>query len=220
MIKRKFNKLLYMEFNHNFCESRINNNESPEILNSFSSLVITLIPFMYRTPSSKLLINIKHLLIFNGFSSFIYHYYLSWMGKHLDEISMILMNYYGINYLLDVFLFTNHLFDFFSMLNLYFAICFLTINTFPDNDYLFPIIFTIYLVPTIYLIIAITNVYQLNHKYIYNSLTITLIGALSWIISEIYCNEITKYGHIIWHCLFPLGFYKIIDNFDRKFIEV
>lgn len=220
MIKRNFNKLIYMEFIHNFCESRMNNNKAPEIFNSYSSLIITFIPFMYRTPSSKLLLNIKYLLIFNGISSFIYHYNLNWMGKHLDEISMILMNYFGINYLLSVFLLSNYHFDFFRMINLYFTIIFLTINTFQNNDYLFPIIFSFYLIPTIYLIITITKVYQLNHVCIYNSLIITLIGAISWIISELFCNEVTKYGHIIWHCLFPLGFYKIIDNFDKKFIDV
>ena len=61
-----------------------------------------------------------------------------------------------------------------------------------------------------------SNLYQLNHVYIYNSLIITLIGALSWIISELFCNEVTKYGHIIWHCLFPFGFYRLILNFDKE----
>ena len=29
-----------------------------------------------------------------------------------------------------------------------------------------------------------------------------------------YCNEYTKYGHVIWHILFPLGFLQYIYNLD------
>ena len=93
-----------MEFNHNFCESRMNNYNPPEIWNSYSSLAISIVPLLFRTPNSDLLLNIKYLLIFNGISSFIYHYYLTWLGKQLDELSMILTNYFGLSFLLNVFL--------------------------------------------------------------------------------------------------------------------
>ena len=35
---------------HNFCESRLNNNQPPEILNSYTSLFITIIPLIYGLP--------------------------------------------------------------------------------------------------------------------------------------------------------------------------
>ena len=46
-------------------------------------------------------------------------------------------------------------------------------------------------------------------------LTLSFIGASCWIISEIHCNEYTKYGHVLWHILFPLGFYKLILKYDK-----
>ena len=44
---------------------------------------------------------------------------------------------------------------------------------------------------------------------------ISLFGALSWIISELFCNKYTKYGHVIWHFLFPLGYYRLLLKFDQ-----
>ena len=32
---------------------------------------------------------------------------------------------------------------------------------------------------------------------------------LEFDVMELFCNKITKFGHVIWHILFPLGFYKI-----------
>ena len=210
-----------MDFTHNFCESRLNDFIPPEIWNSFSSLVISIIPFLFKTPLSHELVNVKYLLVFNGFASFIYHYYLNWLGKHLDEISMILANYFGINYLLNIYFlesnFTKNKKDLLKTSNLYFCVIFTSINTLPNLDYLFPNIFAIYLIPTLYLINYISNNFEINKHYLYNSLYASGIGALSWIISENFCNEITQYGHVIWHFLFPFGLYRIIDHFDGKF---
>ena len=43
------------------------------------------------------------------------------------------------------------------------------------------------------------------------------IGANCWIISEIWCNEYTKYGPVVWHFLFPLGFYKLVLKYNVEF---
>ena len=80
-----------LTFSHNFCESRLNDNNPPELLNAISSFVICLIPFMFEFPVNYLVLSIRGLLIINGFASFIYHYYLNWLGKQLDEVSMILI---------------------------------------------------------------------------------------------------------------------------------
>ena len=54
------------------------------------------------------------------------------------------------------------------------------------------------------------------HKVPYiSNLMISSVGALSWIISEHYCNVYTKYGHPLWHLLFPLGFYRLILDYDK-----
>lgn len=213
-----------MEFQHNFCESRLNNNNPPEILNSYSSLIISFIPYFFNHPHFDQLIHIKYLLIFNGIGSFIYHYYLNWLGKHLDEISMIMMNYYGLNFLLDIFLikkFNNLSYDGIlintvKQANLYVMIILITINTFIKYDYLFPITFGIYILITVLFIILNGIIYKYNLIKIRNFLGISLIGAFFWILSELYCNNITMYGHVIWHLCFPLGFYKIINYIDQK----
>ena len=74
---------------HNFCESRLNGNEPPEILNSYTSLFITIIPLINGLPNNIIFFNVATMLIFNGFASFYYHYTLTWIGKQSDEISMI-----------------------------------------------------------------------------------------------------------------------------------
>ena len=58
--------------------------------------------------------------------------------------------------------------------------------------------------------------WSLNSKY----LLISFIGASCWIISEVNCNEITTYGHVIWHLLFPLGFYQLVLRYDEKITEL
>ena len=42
------------------------------------------------------------MLILNGFGSFYYHYYLSWFGKHLDELTMIFAAYTGITGIIKI----------------------------------------------------------------------------------------------------------------------
>lgn len=213
---------MYMEFKHNFCESRLNNFNPPEMWNSFSSLAISIIPFLYTTPTNNLLFNIKYLLVFNGFASFLYHYNLNWFGKQLDEISMILCNFFGLSYLINIYLlncnYSKSIKDMIKLANIYFCVFFLTINTFIKLDFLFPHIFLIYLLPTIYMIYLNSKIYSndITINKIYESLAISILGALSWFLSEMICNDITKFGHVIWHFLFPLGFYKIVVYFDKK----
>ena len=46
------------EIVHNFCESRLNNNEPPEYFNSFTSLFITIIPLILGFPRSNIFYNV------------------------------------------------------------------------------------------------------------------------------------------------------------------
>ena len=95
------------KFIHNFCESRLQNNLPPEIYNSYTSLIISVFPFILSFPKSNIFYNIACMLAFNGFASFYYHYNLNWYGKQADEISMILSNYYGIWGLLKMYYMKN-----------------------------------------------------------------------------------------------------------------
>lgn len=63
-------------FEHNFCESRLNNNVPPEIYNSYTSLAITFIPLIMGFPKSNTFYNVACMLAFNGCASFYYHYTL------------------------------------------------------------------------------------------------------------------------------------------------
>ena len=87
---------------HNFCESRLNNNNPPEIYNSYTSLFITITPLILGLPKNIIFFNISCLLMFNGLASFYYHYELNWIGKQADEMSMILSTYFGIYGLLFI----------------------------------------------------------------------------------------------------------------------
>lgn len=202
---------------HNFCESRLNNNCPPELLNSYSSLFISIIPFIYGFPKNDIFYNIAILLFFNGFASFYYHYTLSWFGKQGDEISMIMSVFYGLWGLLKLY-YTKHDFNIkkfhtYNGINLIFQVLFIMINTKSKYDYLFPIIFGGNIAAVLYYIHNVSIKY--NHSY-YKNLSVSCVGALCWIISEIHCTPITKYGHVIWHILFPLGFYRLVLDYDKK----
>lgn len=199
-------------FSHHFCESRIQNNDGPEYYNSFSSLFITIIPFVNGLPNNIYFRKLSYMLILNGFFSFYYHYSLSWLGKHLDEVTMILANYYGICGLLKFF--TKSYENKYRIVNSIVLPVFISINTLPHLDYLFPHLFTLYVSYSVYLIYYCINTFDMQRKTVLKYKCVSLVGGACWIISEYACNEITQYGHIVWHLLFPLGLYKIVLIFD------
>lgn len=91
-------------------------------------------------------------------------------------------------------------------------ILFIVLNSDPRNDYLFPYIFTLYLTPSIALIYKVGNKYNIHYQ---TNLALSACGAFFWILSELWCNDFTKYGHVLWHLLFPIGFYRLILDFDK-----
>lgn len=207
-----------VKFKHNFCESRLNNYQPPELWNAYTSFAISVFPFILKFPKSNIFYNIACMLSINGFASFYYHYYLSWYGKQADEITMILANYYGIWGLLKMYYFTNKTkINWYNGWNSVFMVLFLVINTVSKNDYMFPNIFGFYLFFSIYLIYLVANKNNYSYK---RYLFISSIGGICWIISENHCTEITKYGHVVWHFLFPLGFYRLIINYDNYYCEM
>ena len=62
--------------------------------------------------------------------------------------------------------------------------------------------------------------YEVKYQKWVEPLLIASIGALCWIVSEIHCNDYTKYGHVIWHVLFPIGFYRIILTVDDLLLSL
>ena len=206
------------EFSHNFCESRLTNNTPPELYNACSSLIITIFPLLLGFPKDSVFYNFACMLVFNGFASCYYHYYLDWIGKQADEMSMILATYYGIWGLIKMYFIDNK-----DVLNKYngwnsiFMIIFLIFNTIQKYDYLFPILFTVYVSFSLNLIYQLAQRHRYNYK---RYLVLSFIGTKCWVISEVYCNEYTQYGHVLWHCLFPLGFYQMILYYDNQFTDL
>ena len=198
---------------HNFCESRMQNENPPEYFNAFSSFLMVLIPLFLGLPKSMYFFYGGCILIFNGFASFYYHYYLNFLGKQADEISMILINYYvltGLIHLNDKDSISN--IKKYNLLNTFFSMCFIIFNTEIYFDFLFPYFFGIYI------LFLLKFLYKVHKKFevpMLVNLGLSVFGASSWFISELYCNQYTQYGHILWHLLFPLGFYRIILDCDE-----
>lgn len=205
-------------FQHNFCESRLQSNQPPELWNAYTSLLISAFPFVLGFPKNSMFYNIACMLSINGFASFHYHYHLDWYGKQSDEITMIMSNYFGIWGLLKMYYFYNkEPINWYNGWNSTFMVLFTVINTISKYDKLFPNIFLFYLCITIFLVYKVAKKYNLHYK---RHLFISAIGGASWVISEVHCNETTKYGHVVWHFLFPLGFYQLIIQFDKYYTHM
>lgn len=199
-------------FSHNFCESRLQFNRAPEKWNAWTSLIISLVPFVYGFPKYPLLYNVACMLSVNGLASFHYHYYLTWMGKQGDEISMILANYFGMWGLINMYYKKSERRNNLNRYNTAFMYLFLVSNTIIQHDSLFPSIFGIYVGGTLVMIYRVAQMHNIPYK---KNLAVSFVGASCWIVSEHYCNEYTKFGHPLWHLLFPLGFYKLILDYDK-----
>ena len=199
-------------FNHNFCESRLQNNKPPEIYNSYTSLAVTIVPLVIGLPEHQPFYNVATMFILNGFASSYYHYYLTWLGKQADEVTMILANYFGLWGLIDMVYSKSTNRRPLHLLNTLFMYGFLVSNTLVQNDQLFPTVFSVYMAGTLYMIRRVAHKYNTPYK---RYLFVSLFGATCWLISEEICNEYTVHGHSIWHFLFPLGFYRLILNYDK-----
>jgi hypothetical protein len=199
-------------FSHNFCESRLNDNVGPEYFNAVSSLFITAVPLICGVSIKPDFKKVGIMLVINGGCSFYYHFTLSWFGKQLDEITMLMANYYYINGLLpyccEIKTANTNMISNTILLPIIIAV-----NTIPQNDIYFPYIFSIYCIPTcFYIVTTAIKKNLLNEVMLYNLLSIW--GAVAWFISEYDCTPLTTYGHIIWHLCFPLGIYKTLKLYD------
>ena len=200
------------EFVHNFCESKLQDNKGPEYLNAYTSLVISCVPFVMGFPNYPLFYNVAIMLSANGFASFYYHYYLNWIGKQADEISMILANYFGMWGLINLYYKRSRSRNRLNRYNTVFMYGFLVMNTLIKNDYLFPTIYGIYVGGSLYMIYHVAQKHQVPYK---RYLFVSSLGALGWIICEHFCSPQTLYGHPIWLVLFPMGFYCLLLEYDR-----
>jgi hypothetical protein len=206
-----------IDFVHNFCESRLQDFEPPELFNAYSSLVISAVPFYYGIPNNDIFRCVSLLFMLTGLTSFLYHYNLNHLGKQADEIPMILSTYFGTYNIIKVNCQNNNqLFNYYNAMNTLYMVGFIIFNSDYRNDYYFPNLFLIYIIATV---IFLEQNYQLYNIHYRKHLFISIIGTAFWQISEVYCNQYTTYGHCIWHILFPIGFYKIVLTYDKYLIN-
>lgn len=198
---------------HNFCESIMHHGHPPEYFNAFSSFFMTLIPLFLGLPKSMYFFYGGNLLLFNGFASFYYHFFLNFLGKQADEISMILISYFSIMGLIHmIHKDSTTKIKKYNLCNTLFAMCFMIFNTEIYFDFLFPYFFGIYV---LFLLKCLYHVHRKFEVPMLQNLGLSFFGASCWFVSELYCNQYTKYGHILWHLFFPLGFYRIILDCDE-----
>jgi hypothetical protein len=204
-----------------FCEKKIWGSH-PEWLNCISSFFISFIPYIglrYSKFYSKKIKSILSLLFIGGFTAFLYHWNGYYISKHLDEAPMILSIWLGLKKILSI----NRLNMFFYyILNVYFVIL-LSINSIPNFNNYFPILFTI---PCILLIPLLLRYYlYLKHscknnnirigRYIcFKGMLFSLSGACAWGLSETYCHPLMIFGHSYWHIFFTLGMFYIMTSID------
>jgi hypothetical protein len=134
------------------------------------------------------------------------------VGKQGDEISMILANYFGMWGLINMYYAKSEKRNNLNRYNTAFMYLFLVANTLLENDTLFPSIFGVYVGGSLVMIYKVGKKYNISYK---RNLAISLTGAIGWIVAEHFCSDYTKIGHPLWHFLFPLGFYKVILEFDK-----
>lgn len=200
-------------FQHNFCESRLQDDRGPEMFNACSSLIISIVPLCHKMVNKTYFKKVRYMLILNGGFSFYYHYSLSWLGKHLDEGTMLLANYYIMSEFIQYY--DDRANTLLNIQNTCMLPVILAVNTIPSMDPYFSYIFTIYCMPTVISMMDYAKKYDsIGDLMIYGS--VSFIGVISWLISENMCNEYTTYGHILWHLFFPLGIYRILLMFDEK----
>ena len=120
-----------------FCEKKLYG--SPEILNSLSTIFISLFPALGLQNSlffDLQKINILLIMIITGLTSFLYHWTGYYLFKHLDEIPMMLSLWQGITSIIKKYP-EPIFYKLQSFNNLYFILL-LAINTIPDFQFLFP----------------------------------------------------------------------------------
>lgn len=213
---------------HSFCEGKAFGGP-PEIINSFSSLVISLVGIhaylKYPTaPTSQLYI----LFIFNGFLSFMYHYtgYLGW--GIADRFTMVLIaqySLYGFTSFVDIV--CENIWTTFTIRSISSAyILFMMVLIGLHEETMFNGMFSLYLLFLVWYMKCM-NDFQYDLEIPDRVLSranrgihIMLFGGSFWILTELFCNDFTRFmmGHAFWHIAISIGGYYVsaVDVYVQK----
>ena len=215
----------YLDFNlfdHSFCEMNIYG-KSPEYINSFSSLCLSFFGLFGLIMHNKLhdIKMIYTAMIFNGISSFMYHYNNQLGWGLLDRFSMILIALpcYSIAIkILERFNLPVLFYDLLRFLVIFYLSYLMTVTGLHQEEF-FNTLFGFFLgkLFIFLLLVKICNkkleVPQLIINYGWKGVGLIIIAGIFWIITEKFCNMywIIKYlfGHTIWHFCISYGGYLI-----------
>lgn len=214
----------FSTIDHGFCESTGHKLPYPEILNSYSSIFISIIGLigLLLTLKYKRIYEIRFIygmLMVNGYGSFCYHYTQQIGYAMVDELSMMLGVILGLHTLYNIIINSMHLpvsqNDFIckfihnhifykatctTILSFYFILSY-SISIFEETRYLFPFLFAI---PAVLLIPGCIYVYSTYYydkhdgaKLLELGLLCSLFATFVWMTTEPFCERypIIKYLH-------------------------
>jgi hypothetical protein len=207
----------FNNYDHSFCEATIYSNGA-EYINSITALFISFIGLfgLYYNTTDINSSMMYYSLVLNGITSCAYHHthYIGW--GLLDRYSMVFVAAYCYNVFINLIIKD---YPFISHLLRFLIVSYLTVlSTFTGlhNEFMFNMLFGVFLTSVIMFIISLSYIYKLNKiVFIYGAKGIILIsiGGISWIVTENLCYEynIIKYlmGHSLWHIAVSLGGYYI-----------
>lgn len=195
-----------------FCEKRLWGN--PEVNSAVSALFITYtgyVGFRHSVIVNTLCYHLLSLLIINGIGSFLYHWWGWYIFKHMDEVPMIVAVWFGIIHILNSY----HSKLMFLLCDVVF-VTILTINTIPDFQIFFPVLFGVPLASMVPLICyeISQHTHRLHKKKALllaaKGIVMCCCSAILWVVSEMYCSVLLFFAHSLWHIGMALGLYHVI----------
>jgi hypothetical protein len=192
-----------------FCEGRILG--IPEYLNSFSSLVISLVSYAgLQTKNLNEDIKMIYFVLFlNGFFSFGFHWTMYYGWKTLDQLTMIFCIWFGLRLCINICKYKSNIpsyaLHFSNLLIIALSVC--------EYDGFFRTSFTVECLMLIYFHKVLTmdlhykDYYGLGRKGLY----ISISAGIFWIATEIFCNKYLIMGHSVWHLCISYGMHLMLQ---------
>lgn len=215
-------------FDHSSCEGKMFGGP-PEIMNSFSSLVIAVIGLIgyfkyHHVPTYQLYL----LFILHGFLSFMYHItnHLGW--RIADRSAGVLIAQYTLysysSFIWVVLKDENILFMCRLLFNAYILYMLVSIGLHEEDT--FNITFSLYLLFLVWYVKCIDvfhDILQIPDDVVFRArrgIRVILFGGSFWILTEMFCDNLTKYfvGNVFWHIAVSVGGYYVgvVDLYVQK----
>ena len=201
-----------------FCERKLYL-DRPEYINAISALYISGIGYynlVYFYNKSKSITLVYICIISNGIGSFLFHWYAWYIFKLLDQFTMIIPLWLGINKILYDLEYSKMSLSIHTIYN----ISLLVLTVFEEFDKYFSNAFALEILlifPLYYQVLRNNNI-VINQQYLLNNkggqgILLSSVSGLTWAITEKYCNKYLLFGHAVWHIGMSTGLCNIINYF-------